>query len=126
MAGRAGAWRCSESHPLLRARTPGPHTQRGPTMLKGTDLSFSHDGAPLFDGVSLTLDDGARAALVGGNGVGTTTLIRLLAGVGGGGGGGAPAPRAAQPPPPRPRRLRRSAGALRGARRVGAGGAAGR
>jgi ATPase subunit of ABC transporter with duplicated ATPase domains len=50
-------------------------------MLKGTDLSFSHDGAPLFDGVSLTLDDGARAALVGANGVGKTTLIKLLAGV---------------------------------------------
>ena len=50
-------------------------------MLKGTDLSFSHDGAPLFDGVSLTLDDGARAALVGVNGVGKTTLIKLLAGV---------------------------------------------
>src|SRR4051812_37565222 len=50
-------------------------------MLKGTDLSYSHDGAPLFDGVSLTLDDGARAALVGVNGVGKTTLIELLAGV---------------------------------------------
>src|SRR3954463_5546083 len=50
-------------------------------MLKGTDLTFSHDGAPLFDGVSLTLDDGARAALVGVNGVGKTTLIKLLAGV---------------------------------------------
>ena len=50
-------------------------------MLKGTDLTKSHDGAPLFDGVSLTLDDGARAALVGVNGVGKTTLIRLLAGV---------------------------------------------
>ena len=44
-------------------------------MLKGTDLTKSHDGAPLFDGVSLTLDDGARAALVGVNGVGKTTLI---------------------------------------------------
>ena len=49
-------------------------------MLKGTDLTKSHDGAPLFDGVSLTLDDGARAALVGANGVGKTTLLRLLAG----------------------------------------------
>ena len=50
-------------------------------MLKGTDLMHSHDGAPLFNGVSLTLDDGARAALVGVNGVGKTTLLRLLAGV---------------------------------------------
>jgi ATPase subunit of ABC transporter with duplicated ATPase domains len=50
-------------------------------MLKGTDLTKSHDGAPLFDGVSLTLDDGARAGLVGVNGVGKTTLLRLLAGL---------------------------------------------
>src|SRR3954453_20893648 len=50
------------------------------TMLKGTDLTFAHDGAPLFDGLSLTLDDGARAGLVGVNGVGKTTLLRLLAG----------------------------------------------
>ena len=50
-------------------------------MLKATDLTKSHDGAPLFDGLSLTLDDGARAALVGVNGVGKTTLLRLLAGL---------------------------------------------
>ncbi len=50
-------------------------------MLKGTDLTQSHDGAPLFSGLSLTLDDGARAGLVGANGTGKTTLLRLLAGV---------------------------------------------
>ena len=46
-------------------------------MLKGTDLTLT----PLFDGLSLTLDDGARAALVGANGIGKTMLLRLLAGV---------------------------------------------
>src|SRR4051794_14968987 len=46
-------------------------------MLKGTDLTVS----PLFAGLSLTLDDGARAGLVGVNGVGKTTLLRLLAGL---------------------------------------------
>jgi ATPase subunit of ABC transporter with duplicated ATPase domains len=50
-------------------------------MLKATDLTKSHDGAPLFDGLSLTLDDGARAGLVGVNGSGKTTLLRLLAGL---------------------------------------------
>src|SRR4051795_10121066 len=50
-------------------------------MLKGTDLTQSHDGAPLFDGLSITLDDGARAGLVGVNGAGKTTLLRLLAGL---------------------------------------------
>ena len=46
-------------------------------MLKGTDLTIT----PLFDSLSLTLDDGARAGLVGANGIGKTTLLRLLAGV---------------------------------------------
>jgi ATPase subunit of ABC transporter with duplicated ATPase domains len=49
-------------------------------MLKATDLTKAHDGAPLFDGLSFVLDDGARAGLVGVNGVGKTTLLRLLAG----------------------------------------------
>jgi ATPase subunit of ABC transporter with duplicated ATPase domains len=49
-------------------------------MLKATDLTKAHDGAPLFDGLSLVLEDGARAGLVGVNGVGKTTLLRLLAG----------------------------------------------
>src|SRR3954451_19503708 len=59
---------------------PGPNT-KGPPMLKGTDLTQSHDGAPLFSGLTLTLDDGARAGLVGANGTGKTTLLRLLAGI---------------------------------------------
>ena len=80
MAGRAVAWRCLSCDPLLHARTPGPHS-KGPTCSRAPISRKSHDGAPLFDGVSLTLDDGARAALVGVNGVGKTTLIRLLAGV---------------------------------------------
>ena len=50
-------------------------------MLQASDLTKSHDGAPLFDGLSLVLDDGERAGLVGVNGVGKTTLLRLLAGV---------------------------------------------
>src|SRR4051812_10843640 len=50
-------------------------------MLKANDLKQSRDGAALFDGVSFVLDDGARAGLVGVNGVGKTTLLRLLAGL---------------------------------------------
>src|ERR1700759_168274 len=72
MAGRAVAW-CS----LAASCRPGP---KGRHMLKATDLTKAHDGAPLFDGLSVVLDDGARAGLVGVNGVGKTTLLRLLAG----------------------------------------------
>ena len=50
-------------------------------MLQASDLTKSYDGAPLFDGLSFVLGDGERAGLVGRNGVGKTTLLRLLAGV---------------------------------------------
>src|SRR4051794_23459296 len=49
-------------------------------MLTALDLSKSYDGAPLFDGLSLTLGAGERAGLVGTNGAGKSTLLRLLAG----------------------------------------------
>ena len=49
-------------------------------MLRALDLTKSYDGAPLFDGLSLTLGAGERAGLVGPNGTGKSTLLRLLAG----------------------------------------------
>jgi ATPase subunit of ABC transporter with duplicated ATPase domains len=50
-------------------------------MLQASDLTKAYDGAPLFDGLSFVLRDGERAGLVGPNGVGKSTLVRLLAGV---------------------------------------------
>jgi ATPase subunit of ABC transporter with duplicated ATPase domains len=50
-------------------------------MLQASNLTKSYDGAPLFDGLSFVLSDGERAGLVGPNGVGKSTLLRLLAGV---------------------------------------------
>jgi ATPase subunit of ABC transporter with duplicated ATPase domains len=50
-------------------------------MLQASDLMKAHDGAALFDGLSFVLGDGERAGLVGPNGVGKSTLLRLLAGV---------------------------------------------
>ena len=50
-------------------------------MLQASDLTKAYDGDPLFDGLSFVLGDGERAGLVGPNGVGKSTLLRLLAGV---------------------------------------------
>jgi ATPase subunit of ABC transporter with duplicated ATPase domains len=49
-------------------------------VLRALHLTKSYDGAPLFDGLSLTLNPGDRAGLVGPNGAGKSTLLRLLAG----------------------------------------------
>ena len=49
-------------------------------MLRALDLTKSYDGAPLFEGLSLTLNSGDRAGLVGPNGTGKSTLLKLLAG----------------------------------------------
>ena len=49
-------------------------------MLQASDLTKAYDGAPLFDGLSFVLGDGERAGLVGPNGVGKSTLLKLCGG----------------------------------------------
>jgi len=49
-------------------------------VLKADALRAAHDAEPLFDDVSFVLADGDRVGLVGPNGVGKSTLLRLLAG----------------------------------------------
>jgi ATPase subunit of ABC transporter with duplicated ATPase domains len=49
-------------------------------LLKAVNLSVSHDGEPLFRGVTFTLSGRDRVGLVGPNGVGKSTLLRVLVG----------------------------------------------
>ena len=50
-------------------------------MLKASDLRAAHGDATIFEGLNLTLSGNRRVGLVGPNGTGKTTLLRLLAGV---------------------------------------------
>ncbi|MFN7050666.1 MAG: ATP-binding cassette domain-containing protein, partial [Gemmobacter sp.] len=49
-------------------------------MLRITDLSYSVEGRPLFEGASATIPTGHKVGLVGRNGAGKTTLFRLIRG----------------------------------------------
>jgi len=49
-------------------------------LLRAISLGATYDGEPLFAGVGLTVTSGDRIGLVGPNGVGKSTLLRLLVG----------------------------------------------
>ena len=50
-------------------------------LLQLTDIALTFGGAPIFDGISATVQEGDRIALVGRNGSGKSTLMRLMAGL---------------------------------------------
>lgn len=65
----------------MRLRIP-PSPRSGKRVVTIDRVRFGYDdGAPLYDGLELTLDRGDRVALAGPNGAGKTTLLRLIAGV---------------------------------------------
>ncbi|MDO9172997.1 MAG: ATP-binding cassette domain-containing protein [bacterium] len=49
-------------------------------LLTLKDVSLAHGGPPVLDGVDLRLEKGERVCLLGRNGEGKTTLLRVLAG----------------------------------------------
>lgn len=57
-----------------------PKYESGEQVLRVRDLTFSYDkeAAPLFQGVNFSIRRGECVALVGANGIGKTTLFRLL------------------------------------------------
>ncbi|MFN7054274.1 ABC-F family ATP-binding cassette domain-containing protein [Hyphomonas sp.] len=52
-----------------------------PPLISLSDVRLSFGGTPLFEGVTLSLSKGERAALVGRNGAGKSTLMRVITGV---------------------------------------------
>src|SRR5690606_22181407 len=54
---------------------------RATPVLRTTDVRVSFAGRPVLRGVDLAVDPGHRTGLVGENGVGKSTLLRVLAGV---------------------------------------------
>jgi ATP-binding cassette subfamily F protein 3 len=57
---------------------PAPHS--GKVVVKAEDLSKSYGTKKVFSGVDLILPKGMKIALVGKNGVGKTTLLKILTG----------------------------------------------
>lgn len=50
-------------------------------MIKVSNLSKSYDADALFTNISFTISDGERVGLIGRNGCGKTTLLRIIAGL---------------------------------------------
>jgi len=60
---------------------PDPGSVRG-TVLNFQDVAFGYSpaGPPLLQGLNLSIDDRSRVALVGANGTGKSTLLKLITG----------------------------------------------
>ena len=94
-------FRVQEANALIAAEPPARDTaaltrmataRLGKTVLELEDVTLSAGDRTLLDDVTWRLGPGERAGLVGVNGAGKTSLLRLLAGeIGPGAAGGAPA-----------------------------------
>ncbi|GAA4929232.1 ABC transporter ATP-binding protein [Actinoplanes utahensis] len=84
LRGMTAAEQLTAAHATTRPATttllPAPET---PPVIRFEGVSFTHPGAdrPTIDGLCLTLWPGQTVALVGRNGVGKTTFVKLLSGL---------------------------------------------
>ncbi len=67
----------SRQNPYIRFELEKPLHRRA---LEVDGLAFGYDGTPLFSGLSFSLEAGEKLAVIGGNGVGKSTLMKLLMG----------------------------------------------
>jgi len=63
------------SRPRLSATPPA-----AANLVEIENVTFSYGGAPVLDGISLTIPRGSVVAIMGGSGSGKTTLLRLIGG----------------------------------------------
>ena len=69
-------------HTKVRSRNGHSEGQSlGETVVRAEGIRFGYNGRMVLDGVSLEVHSGEMVALMGRNGVGKTTLLRLLVGV---------------------------------------------
>ena len=67
--------------PEQKARIHVEEAERsGRKVIEARNISYSYDGTPLIDGLSIKIMRGDRVGLIGNNGVGKSTLLRLLLG----------------------------------------------
>jgi ATPase subunit of ABC transporter with duplicated ATPase domains len=57
-----------------------PHRDIGNEVLEVEGLSKSYDGEKVFENLTFKIDKGDKIAIIGGNGVGKTTLLKILMG----------------------------------------------
>jgi manganese/zinc/iron transport system ATP- binding protein len=67
--------------PPSASALPGPASGAGAISVRLRDVSVGYDDRPVLEGVDLELHAGALAAVVGPNGGGKSTLLKLIAGL---------------------------------------------